>query len=106
MAAVSVWPTTAEPVIVGAGEEVKLSNGAAGPAMCRRDVASLGIPDLMAPLFADLRMLSKFAVRGVPDDKSLATAPATCGAAIEVPSNVENAELLVMPAEVILEPGA
>ena len=60
----------------------------------------------MAPLFADLRMLSKFAVRGVPDDKSLATAPATCGAAIEVPSNVENAELLVMPAEVILEPGA
>jgi hypothetical protein len=63
--------------MVGAGEAVKLSNGAAGPAMCRSDVGSPDTPALMTPLFADLRMLSKFAVRGVLDDKSLATAPAT-----------------------------
>jgi hypothetical protein len=40
------------------------------------------------------------------DCSSLAAAPATCGAAIEVPLMVRIAELLVCHAEVILVPGA
>jgi hypothetical protein len=87
--AVSVCPSIADPDIVGAGVEAKV-----GVPRYKSDVGSPGKPELMAAGFLDFNMDSKFELPEKPSERSLATAPATWGAAIEVPLKVVVEELL------------
>ena len=68
----SVWPSIANPDVVGAGVEAKV-----GVPRYNSDVGSPGKPVFMASGFLDFKMDSKSELPEKPSDISLATAPAT-----------------------------
>jgi hypothetical protein len=56
--------------------------------------------------FFDFKIDSKSEYPDAPSERSIATAPATCGAAIEVPLRELKAVSELIPAEIIPSPGA
>jgi hypothetical protein len=98
---VSVWPSTADPDIVGAGVESKID----APTN-KSDVGSPDMPEIMAPEFLDFSMDSKLELPEKPSERSLATAPATWGAAMDVPLFKVEEESLEIPADIMFFPGA